>query len=168
MKRLFFITPSLDDIEKAEADLTQQGVAEGHLHTLSNDDAEATKRDLHPLNSLGRKDTVHWMERGSILGAVLAIAVLVGAYFSDLTAAYTWAPFVLLALFLFGFSIWEAGLLGAHKTNSDFAQFDRDIDNGQHVLLVDIDDDIPEGTIKKTCEKYKTLRFAGSGRRSFI
>lgn len=160
MKRLFFITSSLNTVEKAEQELMEIGVNEDAMHLLSEDLAEAEVRNLHPVRSMNRTDILHWLERGLVVGGLIAVFILSLAYFSGLADQYSWMPFVFVALFLMAFATWEAGLIGMQEKNYKFEAFEENIRNGEHVLFVDCDE--PQSSkVKDVCLNHYAMRFAG-------
>ncbi len=162
MKRLYFISPSLIAIEQAEHDLVKSGIKENRLHLLSDEIAEAQARNLHPVSSLARIDLFHWLERGVIIGFILAITILLVTYLTGLNEQYTWFPFTFIAVFVMAFSTWEAGLIGVQSKNYKFELFEANLENGEHVLYVDCNAS-ETNSIKDICINRFLMKFGGTG-----
>ncbi|WNO08416.1 NAD/FAD-utilizing enzyme [Teredinibacter sp. KSP-S5-2] len=160
MKRLFFISSSLDDIDKAEHQLIDAGINGDRFHLLSSNESAAIARDLHAISSLAKTDVVHWMERGVLIGMAGVLIVLSSGYFSGLYESFTWAPFIFLSLVIFGFSCWEAGFVGIQKKNYKYARFDRELSKGNHIFMVDIEGG-EKTYVKNVCEETYHMSSAG-------
>ena len=85
MKRHYYISDDLDDLEVVESDLESAGVTTPQIHVLSEDDAGLDEHHLHKVEAVLKKDVVHGTELGALVGVVAAAAVLAIAYFSGLT-----------------------------------------------------------------------------------
>ena len=113
MKRHYFISTNLDDLDKIEQQLEKRGILRPQIHVLSKDDAGVeTHEHLHNIESVLKFDVVHGTVLGAIAGFTLAIVSLGIAEYTGLTAAYSWAPFIFLAVILFGVSTWFGGYHG--------------------------------------------------------
>lgn len=160
MKRLFFISSSLDDIDNAEHQLMDAGIKGDRFHLLSSNESAAIARDLHAISSLAKTDLVHWLERGALIGLAAVLVVLLSGYFSGLYQSFTWAPFIFLSIVIFGFSCWEAGFVGIQQKNYKYARFDRELSKGNHVFMVDIEGG-EKNYVKNVCEESFHMSPAG-------
>ena len=136
--RHFFVTESLDEVEKVEKELTAQGVSSAHFHVLSRDEAGMANRGLNSLGSLLRRDL--WISGliGAATGLALASLILLAAGLLGLAGTPAgWTPFIFLAIVIFGFCTWEGGLYGIQEPNRAFEQFHKELDLGRHVIFVD-------------------------------
>ena len=93
MKRFYFISDDLDDLERLEAELEDNGLQQPQIHVLSEDDAELARHRLNEVHSFMKTDVVHSAIRGAVLGMVAAFLALVVANLSGLPQAVGWAPF---------------------------------------------------------------------------
>jgi hypothetical protein len=162
MKRHFYISNDLDDLEHVERDLEQAGLVKPQIHVLSEDDAGVETHRLHEVEAVLKKDVVHGTEMGAIIGVIGATVVLVLAWFSGLTETYTWVPAIFLAVVVLGFCTWEGGLIGIGEPHVDFRRFQKDLDAGRHVLFVDVDSD-QEGILRSVVKRHPKLKPAGDG-----
>jgi hypothetical protein len=162
MKRHYYISDDLDDLEVVERDLESAGVTTPQIHVLSEDDAGLDEHHLHKVEAVLKKDVVHGTELGAVVGVVAAAAVLAIAYFSGLTETYTWVPAIFLAVILLGFCTWEGGLIGIQEPHVDFKRFQDDLKAGRHVLFVDVDPE-QEATLKGIVDQHPRLTPAGEG-----
>ena len=162
MKRHYYISDDLDDLEVVERDLESAGVTTPQIHVLSEDDAGLDEHHLHKVEAVLKKDVVHGTELGAVVGVVAAAAVLAIAYFSGLTETYTWVPAIFLAVILLGFCTWEGGLIGIQEPHVDFKRFQDDLKAGRHVLFVDVDAE-QEETLRNIVDQHPRLTPAGEG-----
>jgi hypothetical protein len=162
MKRHYFLSDDLDDLERVEQDLEQAGLVKPQIHVLSEDDTGVELRHLHEVEAVLRKDVVHGTELGAVVGVIGAAAVLLLAWLSGLTETYTWIPAIFLAVVVLGFCTWEGGLIGIGETHVDFRRFQDDLKAGRHVLFVDVDKG-QERVLRSVVKRHPKLRPAGDG-----
>ena len=75
---------------------------------------------------------------------------------------YTWAPFYFLAIVLFGFITWSGGFYGIQTPHKDFKRFQKDLDNGKHIFIVDVDPS-QEELVRQLDADHPHLIDAGTG-----
>lgn len=162
MKRHYYISSDLDDLEIVERDLEAAGVTTPQIHVLSEDDAGVEQHHLHRVEAVLKKDVVHGTERGAIIGIIGAALVLGLAWVSGLTETYTWVPAIFLAVIVLGFCTWEGGLIGIQEPHVDFKRFQADLHKGKHVLFVDVDPE-QEAILHRVVATHPKLNDAGEG-----
>lgn len=163
MRRHYFISDNLDDLNTLEKRLENRGVLHSQIRVLSKDDAGVEAREhLHNIKSIMKYDVVHGTMHGALVGVVLAIASLTLGEYTNLTSTYTWMPFIFLAVVLFGFSTWFGGYHGIQTPHKDFRKFERFLNQGKHVFYVDIDLE-QELMLEEVTSIYPELEKAGTG-----
>jgi hypothetical protein len=162
MRRHYFLSDNLNDLEHVERELEDIGLARPQVHVLSEDDAGVESRHLNEVEDVLKKDVVHGTERGAVIGVIGAALVLLLCWLTGVTATYTWVPAVFLAVVVLGFCTWEGGLIGITKPNSDFARFRDDLRAGRHVLFVDVDRE-QQPLLRRVINRYPGLQPAGKG-----
>ncbi len=163
MKRHYFISDDLDDLDHIGVELEQAGVATPQIHVLSRDDAGVAQREhLHAVEAVLKKDVVHGTEVGAVVGVIGASLVLAVSYYSGVTHDVGWVPFLFLAVVVLGFCTWEGGLFGIQESHTDFARFEPALNAGKHVFFVDIDDK-QEAALSGIIRAHPRLRPAGEG-----
>lgn len=162
MKRYFFVSDDLDDLEATERELESKGIDTTQIHVLSLHDAEVEKHRLHEVHAFLRKDVIHSAEIGALIGLVLSTLVIIVAYFSGLPETIGWVPFVFLAIILLGFFTWEGGFFGIQTPNSRFRKFMSAMREGKHVFLVDVDPE-QESIVNEVAGRHASLSPAGVG-----
>ena len=140
MLRHYFVSDDLDELEKVEYELEQQGFSEPQIHVLSENDADVENHHLHEVAAVLKQDVVHSTELGSVIGIVCAWAILLLTYLLNLhQSAAGWVPFVFLAIIILGFCTWEGGFIGIKQPNVNFKRFQEMLHNGKHILFVDVE-----------------------------
>lgn len=163
MKRHYFISDNLDDLDDLEQELERRGVVKPQIHVLSRDDGGVDRhKHLHNIESVFKQDVVHGTILGVIVGAISAILVLAVGYLTALPETYTWTPFYFLAIVLFGFITWSGGFYGIQTPHKEFKRFQKDLDNGKHIFIVDVDPS-QENIVKQLDADHPHLIDAGTG-----
>jgi hypothetical protein len=139
MKRYFYVSNSLDDLERVANTLEASDISSDQINVLSNDDAGVKEHNLNQVYYWFRTDVISTTYRGLIVGLILAALVLF--FFSALGATETvgFAPFIMLSVVCVGFCTWEGGLMGLHLPSARFKRFQRALKDGRHVLMIDAD-----------------------------
>lgn len=162
MKRHYYITTDLDDLKLVEQDLERAGVSTPQFHVLSDDDAGVETHQLHEVEAVLKKDVVHGTELGAVIGAIAAAAILLLAWMSGLAETYTWVPAIFLSVIVLGFCTWEGGLIGIQEPHTDFKRFQDQLNEGKHVLFVDIPIE-QESILQQVVVNHPQLQDAGEG-----
>jgi hypothetical protein len=164
LRRSYFISDDLDDLEAIEEQLEQSGIDTAQIHVLSENDAEVEKhRHLHDVQSLMKKDIVRSTMLGAAVGLIAFVLVLTVAYAAGWTqTAAGWIPFIFLAVVLLGFCAWEGGLFGIHRMNHAFARFRKALHEGKHVFFVDVEPS-QEPILEQVMAAHPKVRSAGTG-----
>ena len=91
MKRHYYISDDLDDLEHVEEELEKAGMATPQMHVLSRDDAGVAMRaHLHPVEAVLKKDVVRGTEVGAVVGLIGAVIVVAVSYYSGVTETVGW------------------------------------------------------------------------------
>jgi hypothetical protein len=163
MKRFYYVSNDLNDLEKAELDLVSAGYDREQVHVLSQQDAEIEKRHLHEVSPFARVDLIHFAMMGAAIGAVLAVVVLLVATAFKPVTAVDWLPFAILAVVLFLFSTWEGGFYGIQVHSAEYQRFADVLNSGYHVLMIDADTR-ERWSLQRIMAYHSSLTDAGEGR----
>lgn len=163
MKRQYYISNDLEDLQRVEQELMSEGLSTPQIHLLSENDAEVEKHHLHAIEAVLKQDVVRSTRLGAIAGIVIAALVLLVAYFMQWhTGAAGWLPFIFLAIVTLGFCTWVGGFIGIQVPNYQFRRFQRLLKQGKHVFFVDITDD-QLASLTKVVEAHPSMEHAGTG-----
>lgn len=139
MKTLVYMSNSLEELEETDQELEEMGIPRNHIHVLSEDESGLDIHHLPAVNEIEKRDVVRSGSAGAALGLVLASITVALAGSTGFAAQVGWAPFVLLAVVLFGFCTWEGVLIGLTRLNHRFREFQEALHRGVHVLLIDVE-----------------------------
>ena len=162
MKRHYYVSDDLDDLEIVERDLEAAGVTTPQIHVLSEDDAGVEQHHLHNVEAVLKKDVVHGTEIGAVVGVIAGATIILLAWFFGLTETYTWMPPIFLSVVVVGFCTWEGGLIGIQEPHVDFQRFQDKLHEGKHILFVDVDAN-QEQTLRNVVKQHPKLEDAGEG-----
>ena len=162
MKRYFYLSNDLDDLEAIEAELEQGGLSMPQIHVISQDDAGLDAHELNQVHQWFQTDVVHSTLKGAVIGCVASSLAIAVAYFSGVTNYIGITPFVFLSIVILGFCTWESGFIGAQLPNPYFKKFQKALDRGKHLLMVDITPE-EKPILKAVCARHPKLHKAGVG-----
>ena len=163
MKRHYFISNDLDDLENLEVELEESGIAKPQIHVLSRDESDVAMHSrLHTIEAVFKQDVVHGTLIGAGIGIALASAELGLVSLLGLAETYTWMPFLFLAVVLMGFGTWLGGFYGIQTPHKDFRKFENILNAGKHVFIVDVDTR-QEPILEKIVSFHRQLEKAGTG-----
>ncbi len=166
MKRHFYISEDLDDLDRIEEELESSGLYKPQIHVFSRDDTAVENHDhLHNMESVFKNDIVHGTITGAWIGVVAASLELIITSYSGWPETYTWMPFIFLAIVLLGFCTWAGGLYGIQEPHKDFKRFEPQLRAGKHVFIVDADPE-QEAALERVVRAHPGLQLAGTGKAS--
>ncbi|MFA9461706.1 DUF1269 domain-containing protein [Thiohalorhabdus methylotrophus] len=149
-RRLYFILPDVQITRQVVNELLLARVEERHLHALARDDTDL--EDLPQADLFQRSDIIHGAGMGlGIGGATGAVAGLTTIFFQP--SGWAESGGLILAIALVGAMVgmWASGIIGTSVPNSRLKQFQKDLDAGRVLLMVDI----PEGRMEEIRELVK-------------
>ncbi len=139
MKRIYYLTGSIDSTEQIANDLHEEGITDWNFHVHSKDVSGLFKKRIHSANFIQRLDIIRYGERGAMIG--FAIAMIATAY---IMIAKPLGPQVdgLVYVTVFGFITlfggWVGGLAGLATDNQKITMFHDDIESGKYLILIDV------------------------------
>ena len=162
MKRLFYLVDQLDSLEEISEDLHAHGVSDWRFHVLSKNDAGLYTRHVHSASILDRTDLARWAERGAIAGALFGAAFIITAIASGALQLPT-AAWVALFLFSTGMGAFLAGFGGISAENYRIRKFHDHVENGHHLVMVDVWREDEETMKKLMSENHPEAKLQGEG-----
>ncbi len=161
MKRCYFISNSLDNLDQIEQALKNNGVTNPLIHILSNRNADVDKNGLESANPFIRKDVIHLTIIGAVIGIILSSLIIGTAYHTKIVDLAGWPPFIFLAIVVLGFCTWEGGFIGIQRPHPILRKLQPVLNKGKHVLFVDIEPQ-QRSQLKSVINKYDQLEPIGS------
>lgn len=137
MKHAYFVSDDLNELEHVHDELIEEGFKDRHIHVMSEEEAEVEKHHLRNVNALEKTDMFSFMLKGAEYGVVLVVLIFAAAYLFDYGSSVVMTPIAIAAAVLFGFCVWEAGLMGLHRINHRFASVQPALRQGDHILILD-------------------------------
>ena len=161
MIRHYFISDDLDDLNAVEQELLEAGIDPAQLRVLS-DHNQSNAHKVDEVDSLSRRDIIHSGLVGGVIGLGVAAIIIGVGYYSGASSLETWLPFIFLSIFVACFCTWEGGLFGIQVSNVQFRRFESLVQQGYHVLLIDMKK-VQDENIRQIVEKHPKLQDAGTG-----
>lgn len=139
MKRLYYLTDSLDSAENISIDVHDAGITDAHFHILSRDQSGLYRRQLHSANLFHQNNVLQGCERGLLIGAGTGALLIFGSYF----ASYQPAVWTTLGIILFcGLAgTWLGGFIGIQQENYKIRQFHHALEAGRYLVMIDVQPD---------------------------
>ncbi|MDX2464364.1 MAG: NAD/FAD-utilizing enzyme [Porticoccus sp.] len=160
MRRHYYISDDLDDLESIERELESQGLTTPQIHVLSRDDKGVQEHHLNKVNSFMKNDVVHSTTIAALFGFLCAVLVLAVAQFSGVTETVGWIPFIFFAVVVMGIITWEGGMWGIQEPNVHFKRFQKALKSGKHILYVEVKKD-QEAILTAVTDNHPRLLAAG-------
>lgn len=140
MRRLYFLTASLNSTEQISLDLHKQGISDWNFHVHGRDEAGLYKRHVHSSNYLQRLDIIRYGERGALIGFGCALCAIVWVMLKrPFGPEVSWLVYVAIFGFITLFGAWVGGLTGIASENQELAEFQTEIRAGNFVVMIDVD-----------------------------
>lgn len=139
MKRLYYLTDTLDSVSQISQDLHNQGIDNWHLHVLSRNEAGLYHRQIHSSHIFQENDVIHSGELGAITGGMIGLLSVVIIELSLPFGTPVSLPILILVAGVFTlFGAWSGGLAGITRENYKIARFHNDLEQGHHLIMVDV------------------------------
>lgn len=140
MKRLYYLTTNLDAVDNISQTLHDAGISDWNFHVLSKDKAGLMTHRLHSTTPFHERDILRAAERGALIGiaAGVSVALLLTAT-SVIPADTGFMALASLVLVCTLFGTWAGGFFGIQTENYKVRQFHAELEEGQHLLMVDVD-----------------------------
>ena len=143
-KRIFWLLPDLASARRTMDDLLLARIENSHIHFVGRDGADMT--GLHEANLFQTSDIVHAAEMGLMVGGGVGIvAGVVVAMFPIVSDSPQWGLVGVLAVLGAVFGAWAASMIGSSAPNSRLRSFEKDIEAGKLLLMVDV----PRGRVEE-------------------
>ncbi|MBC6428239.1 MAG: NAD/FAD-utilizing enzyme [Cellvibrionales bacterium] len=163
MKRHFYLSADLNDLELIEEQLEAEGLSTPQIHVISRDEAGLDHHQkLNQVHQWFQTDVVHSTLKGALIGMLAATVLIIVAIWAGLTTVIGWPPFVFLSIILLGFCTWEAGFIGTQLPNRHFKRFQKALESGKHLLMVDVNKG-EEAILRRVAAAHPKLHHAGEG-----
>jgi len=139
MRRLYFLTPSIDSARDIVNELLLNHVEERHIHVLAKDDHALQDADLPQAGLMQQSDFVPAVERGlAVGGATGTVAGVAAVILPGIGLAVGGGAILGTALAGAGVGAWISSLIGVSLPNSRLKEFEKAIEDGQVLIMIDV------------------------------
>jgi hypothetical protein len=136
-RRLYFVLPDVDSARRTADDLLLARVEYRHMRFLARRGTDLG--DLHEAGYSIKTDIVHGAGVGLGLGALGGLVVGALVVFFPIEGAAPHPAWLFIAVLIGALlGAWVASMVGASVPNSKLKRFQRDIDAGKVLLMVDV------------------------------
>ena len=136
-RRLYFVLPDTHSAQTIERELLLAKLDDHHIHFLAKDGINLGS--LSVANLFQRTDLIHGLQLGLVAGGLTGILAGTALYFyPDLGSQVGLGAVLLLAIFGAIVGAWASGMIAVSIPNSRLASFQRAIDKGKILLMVDV------------------------------
>jgi hypothetical protein len=136
-RRLYFLLPDVESARRTADDLLLERIEDRHMHFLARRGTDLA--DLHEAGYLIKTDFLHGAGVGLGLGTLggALIGALILFYPIEGTQPHPLSFFVAVLVGAV-LGTWVASMVGASVPNSKLRQFQRELDAGKILLMVDV------------------------------
>ena len=135
MKRLYYLSPSIDSVDQVSKDLHEHGITDWNFHSISTNEEGLYSHHLHSASALQRTDFVRFGERGLLSGGMIGLFFLIPFTY---IAEFSFNAWLVITVFSMFFGAWFGGVGGLNTEHYKIQKFHEQIIEGQHLILVDV------------------------------
>lgn len=138
MKRLYYLTKSIDEVDKVADDLHRAGVTDWNFHVLGNNKAELSDHHISMTSPFHERDIIRCVERGALIGITAGVfCSIAGTLYTSFVAEAGFGAQLAILLLCGMFGAWTGGLSGISTENYKIRRFHDAIEAGYYLILVD-------------------------------
>ena len=136
-RRLYFLLPDLGSAIQTANDLLLARIEDQYMHFLAK--RGMSLGQLHEANALQKSDAVHGAQLGFVIGGVGGFLIGIYIYLTPPDGVALQLVTVLIGTVIGAiFGAWAASLVALSVPNSRLKPFQKEIDAGKILLMVDI------------------------------
>lgn len=136
-RRLYFLLPDVESTRRTANDLLLARIDDSHMRFLARRGTDLG--ELHEASYLEKSDLIHAAGTGFVLGAIGGLLLGVAIVFfppEGVEPALVALPIAAIVGGVIG--AWIASMVGAAVPNSRLARFQREIDSGKVLAIIDV------------------------------
>ncbi|HIG78704.1 MAG TPA: DUF1269 domain-containing protein [Cycloclasticus sp.] len=136
-RRLYFLLPDHDTTEQVVNEMLIARITESNIHVLAK--AGSDMDALPEANLLQSSDFIHSVEMGAAVGGVTGIlAGLAAMTFPPAGLVLGGGAVLGIALAGAGVGSWGSAMIGISAPNSRLKSFEKAVEDGQYLMMVDV------------------------------
>jgi hypothetical protein len=136
-RRLYFLVPNHDTAEQVVNEMLLARIPESNIHILAKEGSDM--KDLPEANLLQSSDFIHSVETGAAVGGVTGIvAGLAAMTFPPAGLVLGGGAVLGIALAGAGVGSWGSAMIGVSAPNSRLKAFEKAVESGQYLMMVDV------------------------------
>jgi hypothetical protein len=135
--RMYVTLPDVASARGVANDLLLARIEDKHMHFLARRGTDLG--ELHEASYLQKTDTVHGAFVGLVIGGLMGVLVgLLLVNFPPGGVTLQMVAVLIAAIVGAGLGTWAASMVGLQVPNSRLKHFDKDIDEGKVLLMLDV------------------------------
>lgn len=146
MKRLYYLTDSLESADLISRDLHEAGIRDDDFHVLCCDEQALRQHHLHSANIFQRTDIIRFVERGLIVGGMMSLCFALPMAYME---SFTFNAWLGISAFCILVSICCGMIGGLAQENYKVQPFHDAIEQGELLIMVDTPAE-QEGFVRRT------------------
>ncbi len=139
-RRLYFLIPDVKLARDIFKELLLERVEERYIHFMAREDTELG--DLPEATILQKSDAIHGLGVGLVTGGLTGAVAGMVVFFFPPDGLSTGLGVVLITSLLGAImGIWASGMIASSVPNTHLKQFEKDIERGKVLLMIDLPKD---------------------------
>ncbi len=135
MKRMFYLTHSIESADTIARDLHDAGIAKQQIHVLGGTGTALEEHHLKPANIFQRTDIVRSIERALLVACLMSILFTLPLNYIE---AFTFNAWLGISAFCLAFCLIAGTVSGLAQENCQIYRFHRAVSEGQYLIMIDI------------------------------
>lgn len=142
MRRLYFLTPTIQSARQIVDELLLTRIDSRHIHIISDNEPELARAHLPEATLLEKTDVVPAFERGIVFGFLTGlVAGALAITFPPSGLELGGGAFLGITLAGAAFGAWISGMIGVSLHNSQLKAFESAIAHGGLLIIIDVPKD---------------------------
>jgi hypothetical protein len=154
MKRLYYVTDSVNSVVSINEDLGRAGIGDNRVHVMGRDAAPLERAQVHTTTPWEETEIMPLGFMGAILGLTLGLLAGFGLAGLDPWGMDLGGEIIIAcAAFFTCFGAWLGGILGISSRNHHIAPYMDQVEKGHYLVMVDADDEQQERQVRQVMER---------------
>lgn len=138
MKRIYFLSPNIHSTKSIVAELKHSEISDDHIYVVGKDHMGLQDAHMHEAGLFQTTDVLHALERGAAVGASIGFLSGLGIMVFPTGLIIGGGAVLAMGLVGTGLGAWISTMIGISEPNPDIEKYERGIDAGELLIIVDI------------------------------